>query len=111
MIVKAEIDDIELIARDGYAIDSTRATCTRCGNEEDSYGTSQGSVARCLMMLRESCPGGRRHFYEVEEGSSDGREKYETRYEGDPSCCFTAEGLAMQQRIEAAYRSYCGDAR
>jgi hypothetical protein len=105
--IKAEIHDVDLVNAKGDVIESTSATCTRCGNEEDSYGTSAGSIARCLMLLRESCPGGRRHFYEVDDGALDGREAFEARYAGDPTCCFTAEGLALHRQIQAAYKREC----
>lgn len=109
MNIKAEIDDVTLTNDEGYPVRGTCATCTRCGHQEESFGTSEGSVSRCLVLLRENCPGGRRHFYIVDDGVPDPRERYEPRYQGDPTCCFTAEGLAVQLHIRAAYRRILED--
>lgn len=103
MNIKCEIDDVTLVNAEGYAVKSVCATCTRCGHEEESFGTSDASVVRCLVLMRENCPGGSRHFYVEDDGVPDERARYEPRYEGDPTCCFTAEGLALHLRIKEAY--------
>jgi hypothetical protein len=36
--------------------------------ETESYGTSEASVRRCLVMLREECPRGERNFYVDADG-------------------------------------------
>jgi len=43
--------------------DSTRATCSICNNSTFSYGSGDGSVKRCLVLLKNSCPIGSNHFY------------------------------------------------
>ncbi len=55
MTVGCEIDYVEL---DGYhaTIESVCARCSRCGHETESYGTSDASIRRCLLLLREECP-------------------------------------------------------
>jgi hypothetical protein len=40
-----------------------RATCTRCGEQQESFGTEEASVKRCLVLLRENCPKGEQNFY------------------------------------------------
>lgn len=104
MNIKCEIDEVYLVNNDGRSVVGTCATCTRCGLQEESFGTAEPSVMRCLMLIRENCPGGRRHFYIEDDGEPEDREGHEARYEGDPTCCFTGAGLAVQQRIEAIYR-------
>ena len=37
-------------------VEGVRATCSRCGHETESFGTSGASVRRCLVLLREECP-------------------------------------------------------
>lgn len=103
MNIRCEIDEVMLTNDEGYSVRSTLATCTRCGNEEESFGTSEGSVMRCLILLRESCPGGKRHFYVTDDDDRDDGDRgiYENN---DPTCCFTSEGLALQVQIEATYR-------
>ena len=44
-------------------IPSVRAVCSRCGHTTESGGTSEASVKRCLALMREECPRGRRYFY------------------------------------------------
>jgi hypothetical protein len=39
------------------------ATCTRCGHETESFGTSERSVNRCLVLMREECPNQEKNFY------------------------------------------------
>jgi len=39
------------------------ATCTRCGHQTESYGNSDASVKRCLVLMREECPKGENNFY------------------------------------------------
>jgi hypothetical protein len=51
-------------------VDSVCATCERCGNETESYGTSAASVRRCLVLMREECPEGENNFY-VADGADD----------------------------------------
>ena len=65
--VKCRVDEVELDNDDGYQIDSVRVTCSRCGQDTESYGTSPNSVRRCLVLLRKDCPRGEENYY-VDEG-------------------------------------------
>lgn len=42
------------------------ATCTVCEHTTLSFGTTERSVKRCLVLMREQCPQGEENFY-VEE--------------------------------------------
>lgn len=44
-------------------VEGIEATCRRCGNYEESYGTSDNSIKRCLALMRENCPRGENNFY------------------------------------------------
>jgi hypothetical protein len=107
--IKCEIDYVTLINGEGCPVRGVCATCTRCGNQEESFGNSDASVARCLVLMRQSCPGGARHFYVEDDGVPDERECYEPRYEGDPACTFTAEALGLHLKIKAEYLRLCGE--
>jgi hypothetical protein len=50
---------------EGHMLEATTATCGKCGHETTSFGTSEASVRRCLVMLREECdcPDRHRNFY------------------------------------------------
>lgn len=41
--------------------------CGVCGHTTESYGTSDASVRRCMVLLREECPMGQRNFYVDED--------------------------------------------
>lgn len=109
MNIKCEIEDVTLVNADGRSVEGTCATCMRCGNSEESYGTKEGSVQRCLMLLRKSCPGGARHYYVVDDGELDERAAMDPLYGGDPTCCFTAAGLREHRLIAQAYRRICAE--
>ena len=55
-IVKCEINEVTLENDDGRDVDSIRATCSRCGHTTESFGTSDRSIARCLVLMRNECP-------------------------------------------------------
>jgi hypothetical protein len=44
-------------------VDGVCATCTKCGHETESFGTSDASIKRCLVLMREECPRGDNNFY------------------------------------------------
>jgi len=39
------------------------ATCSRCGYETESFGTTEASIRRCLALLREGCPNREWNYY------------------------------------------------
>ena len=39
------------------------ARCSRCGHTTESYGDSEASVKRCMVLMREGCPRGEHNFY------------------------------------------------
>lgn len=59
--VECEIEEITDQGRPAI-----RATCTQCEHNIVSFGTTERSVKRCLVMMRETCPEGEENFY-VEE--------------------------------------------
>ncbi len=48
-------------------VDGVSAECSRCGHETESFGTSEASVKRCLVVMREECPHGENNFYTDEQ--------------------------------------------
>ncbi len=67
MKVECEISAITLENDDGYDVDSVCATCTQCGHETESFGTSDASIKRCLVLIRKECPEGQSNFYVADE--------------------------------------------
>lgn len=65
MRVECEIEETTLEG-DYREMEGVTATCSRCGHESESYGISDASIKRCLVLLREQCPNGEQNFY-VEE--------------------------------------------
>jgi hypothetical protein len=57
--------DVEVIEMDGEhtTVEGVQATCRRCGAETESYGTSERSIRRCMVLLREQCPMNEDNYY------------------------------------------------
>jgi hypothetical protein len=74
MRVRCEVENVELEGdfetSDGMLVlvPSVQARCLRCGHETESYGDSEASVRRCLVLMREECPRGERNFYVAAAG-------------------------------------------
>lgn len=54
----------------GREIEGVVATCSRCGYTTESFGNSELSVKRCLVLLREGCPKKENNLYV--QGENDG---------------------------------------
>jgi ribosomal protein S27E len=67
MKVSASVDYTELENDSGNFIDGVTVTCERCGHQTESFGTSDSSVRRCLVLLREECPEGENNFYVTDD--------------------------------------------
>ena len=52
------MEETTLTNENNIQVPSVTATCTRCGHETESYGTSDASVRRCLALMRGECPEG-----------------------------------------------------
>lgn len=48
---------------DGADVECTYVKCSLCGHQTTSYGTSDGSLKRCLLLMRKECPRGENNFY------------------------------------------------
>lgn len=53
--IVCEVTEIELENDDGQIVDSICVTCPVCDQEQESYGTGEKSIKRCLALLREGC--------------------------------------------------------
>jgi hypothetical protein len=47
----------------GRPADITKVTCRRCGHGTWSYGGTERSVRRCMVLLCQSCPRQESNFY------------------------------------------------
>lgn len=56
--VECEITEVEIDGRPGVA-----AECLQCNHVTESFGTSEKSIRRCLVLMREECPCGEDNFY------------------------------------------------
>jgi hypothetical protein len=63
MRVECEVDEVELESEDGRTVEGVQATCSRCDHQTESFGTSDRSVKRCLVLMREECPRNEENFY------------------------------------------------
>jgi len=71
MRVPCDVDEIVLDGDTGNSIPSVRVTCSRCDHSEECYGTSDRSIRRALVMLRENCPEDESNFYIVGDGEDE----------------------------------------
>lgn len=61
--IEVEIDEVMLENEDGKEVEGILATCTECDHEVEVFGTSDASVKKACVMLREECPMGQENFY------------------------------------------------
>lgn len=65
--IRCGIEETELENDSGRVIDGVEATCSRCGHTTESFGTGEGSIRRCLVLMREECPRGETNYYVSED--------------------------------------------
>ena len=66
MRVPVEVEETELESEEtGRMIPGVCVTCTRCEASATAFGTSDRSVTRCIMELKESCS--EKNFYVAED--------------------------------------------
>jgi hypothetical protein len=63
--VLVNVDWEEVETENGYPVDGYRVTCSRCGHYVDVCGSTQASMRRGAVMLKEECPRGESNFYEL----------------------------------------------
>ena len=63
MRVPCVVTETELENDEGREVGGVQAECTRCGYVTESFGTSERSITRCLVLMREECPEGESNFY------------------------------------------------
>jgi len=69
--IECELDYVTLTNDRGIEVEGVKVSCSECGHETESFGTSSASVRRCLALLSEECPEGKRNFYVTAEGAED----------------------------------------
>ena len=67
MKIECDVSYVDLENDDGYVIEGVSATCLRCDYSTESYGSTDASVRRCLVLMREECPNGENNYYVEEE--------------------------------------------
>lgn len=55
----------ETLEGDYGPVDGVVADCSRCGHRTESFGTSENSIQRCAILMRQECPRGEQNFYEA----------------------------------------------
>jgi hypothetical protein len=57
--------DVVVVELEGdyRSVEGVCAVCSCCGHETESYGTSDASIRRCLVLLREGCPNDEHNYY------------------------------------------------
>lgn len=65
--VVCEVAYVELEGDDAREVEGVCVTCGQCGHETESFGTSEASIRRCCVLLREECPECENNYYVTEE--------------------------------------------
>jgi hypothetical protein len=63
MRVLCEASETELEGDYVDWVEGVCVVCSRCGHETEACGTSDASIRRCLVTLREECPRGESNLY------------------------------------------------
>lgn len=61
--VFCDVDYVMVEANDGRQQPGVRVSCSRCGAQEESFGTTERSIRRCMMLLKEGCQDGTDNYY------------------------------------------------
>jgi len=65
--VVCSFEEVTITNDNGREVDGVRATCTRCGDTAESFGTGLKSRIRSLILLKENCSMNERNFYVDED--------------------------------------------
>jgi hypothetical protein len=61
--VECNVEEVELENDSGLEVEGVQVTCSRCDHQTESFGTTDRSVKRCLVLMREECPNGEENYY------------------------------------------------
>ena len=61
VVVDIEYDDVEL--ESARLVSGIRATCSRCGHEEECAGTDSAAAGRACARMKQHCPQRQRNNY------------------------------------------------
>lgn len=53
----------KMIEGDGRYVAGVHVECLRCGHTTQSFGTSERSVKRCLVLMKEECGYSEENYY------------------------------------------------
>ena len=53
--ISCRIQETYIYNDEGREVEGVIATCPRCGRETHAYGRSDGSVRRCMRLMKEEC--------------------------------------------------------
>lgn len=67
MKVLVTVCETTLEGDEGQDIEGVRVTCDRCDHAVEIFGTSDRSIRRGCVMLREECPQNEENFYTEEK--------------------------------------------
>ena len=63
MKVECEVEEIDMENERGGTQPGVKVTCSRCQHAEQSFGTTERSVKRCFILLKDKCPNDENNFY------------------------------------------------
>lgn len=52
---RCDIEETELVNEQGRSIPGVVATCQGCGAAVEAFGTTERSLKRCMVLMRNNC--------------------------------------------------------
>lgn len=65
--VNCDVSFEDIQNESGRQVPGVVVTCGRCGHHVQSFGQGEGSIKRCMVLLKEECPNSERNFYTTDE--------------------------------------------
>ncbi len=65
--IRCVVTEGEVENEKGRMVPGVIVRCGECDHVEEAFGTSERSVKRCLVLLRENCPRGEENYYVSED--------------------------------------------
>ena len=64
--IKCSIEYVTLDGDYDTKVQGVRAICSRCGKAVESFGTSERSIKRCLVLMNKGCKCRENNYYIAE---------------------------------------------
>jgi len=63
MRIQCYTEEYDLENDYGNFVPGVKVTCNSCHHITETFGTGEGSIKRCLALMREECPNSQKNYY------------------------------------------------